>query len=125
MNMDMSGYLGSALVIIGGFLIWGQKDIEHYWVYGLFGGMTDHILKQGAAGDSDTFEGARMGIEVLQSEHDGKRGWVWVELWSVYHPDGSLREAPGRALWSIEKEGLQWKIRYIDEGLKGRQWLWR
>lgn len=76
-------------------------------------------------GDGDIFEGVRMGIEVLQFAHDGQRGWVWVDLWSVYYPDGSLGEDPGRALWFIEKEGLQWKIRYIDDGLKGRQWLWR
>ena len=81
--------------------------------------------EQSAAEGGDPFEGVRMGIEVLRCEHDGQRGWAWVDLWSVYYPDGSLGEAHGRALWFIEKEGLRWKIRYIDDGSKGRRWLWK
>ncbi len=81
--------------------------------------------EQSAAEGGDPFEGVRMGIKVLRCEHDGQRGWARVDLWSVYYPDGSLGEAHGRALWFIEKEGLQWKIRYIDDGSKGRRWLWK
>ena len=28
-------------------------------------------------------------------------------------------------LWFITKEGLQWKVEFIDSGLDGRRWLWR
>ena len=73
-------------------------------------------------GDGDTIEGLDIYIDVLRCEHDGRRGWVWVKLWNAYHPHGPA--AGYQDLWFIEKEGLQWKVGYIDGDLSGRRWLW-
>lgn len=62
-------------------------------------------------------------IDVLHTDHDGKRGYVWVDGGSTFEPGGASGEILD--LWFIEKDGWRWKVINIDGGIYGRRWLWR
>ena len=62
-------------------------------------------------------------LDVIHIDHDGKRGYVWVDGGSTFEPGGSSGGILD--LWFIEKDGWRWNVVDIDGGIDGRRWLWR
>ncbi len=108
--------------IIGGYVFPQDKD-EYLTIYDQSFSIKSHYAtqkdKNNQGNEDDKWKGLTADIHVKKLEHDGQRGWIWVELGSGGPPGENLD------LWFITKEGLQWKVEFIDSGLDGRRWLWR
>lgn len=123
---DIEPLVHYAGAVLGGYVFLPDKDdwlsvYDQSYYLNAEKQAIDRSKVAGTAGE--TAEQLIADIHVRQFAHDGQRGWVWVELWQKYYPDGPA--AGYLDLWFIKKDGLKWNVEYIDGGVSGRRWLWR